>query len=115
MPSSCEVPEASQTMPTVREAHLEHDCSFLALGTCAQSQPEYRMLTWQRATSRPSTNHICSGSIALSLPGISLGSEWCFQIPFPALTAVNSEPQGLPTEQFSRSSIHPHSYGTAAP
>lgn len=57
-------------------------------------------------------NHTCSASITLSLLGISLGSEWCFQIPFPALTAINSEPQGLPTEQISLSSIHPHSCGT---
>lgn len=63
----------------------------------------------------PSTNRICGGSIALSLPGISPGAEWRFQIPFPALTAINSEPQGLPTEQISLSSVHPHSYGTTAP
>lgn len=49
------------------------------------------------------------------LTGVSLRAQWCFQIPFPALTAINSELQVLPAELISLSSIHPHSYGTGVP
>lgn len=90
----------------------ERSCSFPGL---ARGLSPHTGCSPGRELRQASASRVCGGSVALSLPGISAGSEWRFQIPFPALAAVNSEAQGLPTEQISFSSIQPHSYGTAVP
>lgn len=94
----------------------------------AEHQPESNCTsqdlctTSARAQAAPLQGAAAGGAGTVSVVALShfphrlsvQGPSGYFQIPFPAPTAINSKPQGLPTEQIALSSIHHHGYGTAA-